>query len=140
MATPTTLRGHRSSHGPSHRRPAAHRRLPAAAVAVPLLLGVVYGLYTAFILSSGHVFSTAKTVLSIVSGLVLAVLAFVFGRIQHALPREARAAGYGVLIGGAMGFLYSMTGSSVLSSSFIGAGFGIGALLTTFYLFYTHEE
>ncbi|WP_327296360.1 MULTISPECIES: hypothetical protein [unclassified Streptomyces] len=139
MATPTTLRGHR----PSHRRPAAHRHLPAAAVAVPLVLGIVYALYTAFILSSrspGHPFTTAKIVLSIVSGLVLAVLAFGFGRIQHALPREARAAGYGVLIGGAMGFLYSMTGSSVLSSSFIGAGFGIGALITTFYVFYTHED
>ncbi|WP_406137974.1 hypothetical protein [Streptomyces sp. NBC_01089] len=136
MATPSTLHGHRAAH----RRPSAHRHLPAAAVGVPLLLGVVYGLYTAFILSSGHVFSTAKTVLSIVSGLVLAVLAFGFGRIQHSLPKEARAAGYGVLIGGAMGFLYSMTGSSVLSSSFIGAGFGIGAVIATFYLFYTHED
>ncbi|WP_328318629.1 hypothetical protein [Streptomyces sp. NBC_00388] len=136
MATPTTLHGHR----PSHRRPPARGHLPAPAVAVPVLLGVVYGLYTAFLLSSGQVFSTAKTVLSVVSGLVLAALAFGFGRIQHTLPKEARAAGYGVLIGGAMGFLYSMTGSSVLSSSFIGAGFGIGALVTTFYLFYTHEE
>lgn len=45
-----------------------------------------------------------------------------------------------MLIGGAMGFLYSITGESVLLSSFIGAGFGIGALITTFYLFYTHED
>ncbi|WP_371791394.1 hypothetical protein OG285_16465 [Streptomyces sp. NBC_01471] len=138
MATPTTLRGHRRAH----RRPAARGHLPVAAVAVPVVLGIVYGLYTAFILSSSsdNAFTTAKTVLSIVSGLVLAVLAFGFGRIQHALPREARAAGYGVLIGGAMGFLYSITGESVLLSSFIGAGFGIGALITTFYLFYTHED
>ncbi|WP_405778621.1 hypothetical protein [Streptomyces sp. NBC_00859] len=136
MATPTTVRGHR----PAGRKPAAHGHLPVAALATPLVLGVVYGLYTAFILSSGHVFSTAKVVLSVVSGLVLALLAFGFGRIQHALPKEARAAGYGLLIGGAMGFLYSMTGASVLTSAFIGAGFGIGALVTTFYLFYTHEE
>ncbi|WP_326694451.1 hypothetical protein [Streptomyces sp. NBC_01766] len=138
MATPAAFPARR----PAHKRVPAHRHghLSTAAVAVPVVLGVVYGLYSAFILSSGHGLSTAQLVLSVVSGVVLAALCFGFGRIQHVLPRELRAAGYGLLVGGAMGFLYSMTGHSVLLSSFIGAGFGAGALLATFYVFYTHED
>lgn len=132
-----------TAHAAHTRVPARHQhhqRLSAAAWALPLTLGIVYGLYAAFIQDSGHGFSTAKLVVSLVSGLAVAVLAFGLGRIQHSLPREGRAAAFGVLFGGAMGFLYSMTGAGVLVSSFIGAGLGAGMLLTAFYLFYMRED
>lgn len=80
-----------------HKRVPAHRHghLSTAAVAVPVVLGVVYGLYSAFILSSGHGLSTAQLVLSVVSGVVLAALCFGFGRIQHVLPGSSARRGTG---------------------------------------------
>ncbi|WP_328537703.1 hypothetical protein [Streptomyces sp. NBC_00344] len=120
--------------------PAPRRQhLSTAAWALPVGLGVAYGFYAAYIQSSGHGLSTAQLVVSLVSGIALAALAFGLGRIQHRMSRELRSAAYGVLFGGAMGFLYSMTGESVLLSSFIGAGLGAGMLITVFYLLYTHE-
>ncbi|MFE1346264.1 hypothetical protein ACFW57_16965, partial [Streptomyces sp. NPDC058757] len=58
----------------------------------------------------------------------------------HVLPRELRAVAWGALAGGATGFLYSLSGASVLSASMIGLLMGIGVGAGAFYLFYTHED
>ncbi|MEV6793675.1 hypothetical protein AB0M87_17100 [Streptomyces sp. NPDC051320] len=106
---------------------------------LPLIFGLFFGLYSAYIENFGSL-STGEIVLSVVFGVAVAVLTFVFGRVQYALPRELRAAGYGVLFGGIIGFTYSLTGHSVLLSSFIGFFLGAGMLLAAFYLIYTHED
>jgi hypothetical protein len=116
-----------------------HRHLSTLSWALPLGFGIVYGGYAAFIENSGRGLSAGQIVVSVVSGVAVAVLAFLLGRFQDVLSRELRAVAYGVLFGGAMGFLYSLTGESVLLSSFIGLGLGAGMLLAAFYVFYTHE-
>lgn len=67
------------------------------------------------------------------------MLCFGLGRIQNRLPRELRAAAYGVLTGGSIGFLYSLSGASVLSASVLGLILGAGGLLASYYYFYTRE-
>ncbi|MFJ4480361.1 hypothetical protein [Streptomyces xanthochromogenes] len=122
-------------------RPTAPR-LGRAAIAVPVVLGVAYGIWAAGIQRNGGngVITWGQVVLGVVSGVVLIALGIGLLRIQSALPREIRAAAYGTLFGCAMGFLYSLSDHSVLRSSGIGAAFGAGMFLTAFYVFYTHEN
>ncbi|MCT9092737.1 hypothetical protein N4G70_28280 [Streptomyces sp. ASQP_92] len=121
-------------------RRAAPHRLSRAVLATPVVLGVVYGLYAAQIQRGGGVLTGGQIVLGVVSGVAVMVLGLCLLRFQSALPRELRAAAYGTLFGGAMGFLYSLADHSVLRSSGIGAVFGGGMFLVAFYVFYTHED
>ncbi|MET9359797.1 hypothetical protein ABZX93_02630 [Streptomyces sp. NPDC006632] len=127
------------------RRPARRtaRRPSNAALAVPVVLGVAYGIWAAAIQRNGGssgILTGGQIVLGVVSGLVLAVLGLGLLRIQSALPREIRAAAYATLFGCAMGFLYSLSDHSVLRSGGIGAIWGGAMLLVSFYVFYTHEK
>ncbi|THA36453.1 hypothetical protein E6R18_00025 [Streptomyces sp. A1277] len=121
------------------RRRAPARHHSALSWAVPVTLGVIFGCYATAIVRSGGVLTGPLLALGLVSGAVLAVLCFGLGRIQDRLPRELRAAAYGVLAGGSIGFLYSLSGASILRASVIGLIIGLGALLAAFYHFYTRE-
>ncbi|MFE4856228.1 hypothetical protein [Streptomyces sp. NPDC056670] len=126
---------------PVRSRPTAHHP-SRAAVAVPVVLGVAYGIWAAGIQRNGGngVITWGQVILGVVAGGLLIALGLGLLRIQSALPREIRAAAYGALFGCAMGFLYSLSDHSVLRSAGIGAAFGAGMLLTAFYVFYTHEN
>lgn len=109
-----------------------HTALSSGGAALPVLLGVCYFLYALFI---GRSVGPA-----LLAGAVLAVLVFALGRVEDALPRELRAASYGTLAGAAIGYLYSLTDASVLTSVGIGLTVGAGTLAAAFYVFYTHED
>lgn len=123
---------------------AAHAAVPARRYrsrswALPLALGVVYGFYVAFLRRGEGGLTGGQVVLGVVAGLVLAALALVLGRMQHALSREVRAGAYATLCGVAMGFLHSQGGESVLKSSGIGVTLAAAMFAVTFYVFYTRE-
>jgi hypothetical protein len=128
---------HASVPATSHRT--AHH-LSRAALTIPVVLGVVYGFYASAIQRSGGAITGGQIVLGFVSGLAVIALGIGLLSIQSALPRELRAAAYGTLFGAAMGFLYSLSGHSVLKSSGMGAIFGGAMFLVSFYVFYTHED
>jgi putative effector of murein hydrolase len=114
----------------------------AGAVAWPIfiVLGAVYGFLAAFNLRDGGPVTGGQIAVGLISGgavVVMAVLLFLF---QHSLAREMRAAAYGVLVGGAVGFLYSLTGASILRSVGMGAAIGVATAAVMFYIFYTHED
>ncbi|GAA1358348.1 hypothetical protein [Streptomyces beijiangensis] len=130
---------------------AAHAAVPvrrrtrdphAGAVAWPLfiVLGAVYGFLAAFNLRDGGPVTGGQIAVGLISGGVIVVMAVLLFLFQHSLPRELRAAAYGVLVGTATGFLYSLTGASILRSVGLGAALGVGAGLVMFYIFYTHED
>ena len=108
-------------------------------MAVPLFVGVAYGAYVSFIARGGGGASFGQLALALISGVVMAALVFGLVRVQNSLPRELRAGAWGVLVGGSLGFLYSLTGHSVLLSAGIGLAIGAGTVIATFYVYYTRE-
>lgn len=138
-ATMPTRGGSRRTRG-THARVRVRRHHSWLGWATPLVLGVIFGFYAAFIRREGGPSTGGQVVLGVVSGVVLAALCFALGRLQHVLQPELRAAAYGALTGCAIGFLVSMNGSSVLRSAGIGVAVAAGALVCAFYYFYTREN
>ncbi|MFH8881788.1 hypothetical protein [Streptomyces californicus] len=134
MVTHAAMPGRRG--GGAHARARHHGRL---AWALPLVLGVIYGFYAAFIRRDGGPSTGGQVLLGLVSGGALAALCFALGRIQHSLPRELRAAAYGALTASAIGFLVSLTDTSVLRSTVLGLAVGAGVLCVSYYAFYARE-
>ncbi|MFF2326563.1 MULTISPECIES: hypothetical protein [unclassified Streptomyces] len=107
---------------------------------VPATLGAAYGLYASFILRNHGASGGRQFWYGLITAVVLAVLCFALGRIQHTLLPLVRGVAYGALTAAAIGLLVGLTGSSVLRSSALGLAVGLGMFITTFYLFYTHER
>ncbi|MDX3850336.1 hypothetical protein [Streptomyces sp. AK02-01A] len=122
-------------HAPTRAR---HRVSPRP-LALPILLGVIYGVYAQFIARGGGAATYGQLALALISGAAVAVLVFTLDRIRDVISRELRAAAYGTLVGGAMGFLYSLTGHSVMLSSAIGLALGVSTVIVAFYFFHTRE-
>ncbi|WP_406147629.1 hypothetical protein [Streptomyces sp. NBC_01012] len=139
MATHATMPTHRRTPA---RTPARRGRQGHSALswAVPLVLGVILGFWAFFINRDGGRTTNGQIWLGVISGVGFAVLCYAFVRIRKALPRELRAATIGALTGGAVGYLSSLNGKSVLMSGFIGLVVGAGMLCTMFYMYYTREE
>ncbi|MEU7329122.1 hypothetical protein [Streptomyces parvus] len=134
MATHAAMPGRRGAR--AHARTRHHTLL---AWALPLVLGVIYGFYAAFIRRDGGPSTGGQVLLGLVSGVALAALCFALGRIQRSLPRELRAAAYGALTACAIGFLVSLTDTSVLRSTGLGLAVGAGVLVVAYYYLYSRE-
>ncbi|MEK9519566.1 hypothetical protein ACIOMM_22470 [Streptomyces sp. NPDC087908] len=126
---------------------AAHAAIPVRkpfgphGLATPIIIGVFYGLYAVTTARQGSSSTTAGDWwLGLVSAVVLGAGIYALRRYGHVLPRELRAAGWAALAGIAAGFLYSLSGASVLSSSGLGLIFGAVNGAAAYYLFYTHED
>ncbi|MFD4758502.1 hypothetical protein ACFWOJ_06325 [Streptomyces sp. NPDC058439] len=122
------------------RRRSRTRQHTASAWAVPATLGAAYGLYASFILRNNGASGGRQFWYGLITAVVLAVLCFALGRIQHTLLPLVRGAAYGALTAAAIGLLVGLTGSSVLRSSALGLAVGLGMFITAFYIFYTHER
>ncbi|MET9722143.1 hypothetical protein [Streptomyces zaomyceticus] len=125
---------------------AAHAAIPVRkpfsthGLATPIVIGVLYGLYAATVARQGGPTTLGQLWLGLISAIVLAGGIHVLRRYGHALFREARAAAWAALTGIAVGFLYSLSGASILSSSGLGLAFGALNGAAAYYLFYTHED
>lgn len=118
----------------------SERRHSALAWAVPVTLGAAYGLYASFILRNNGASGGLQFWYGLICAVVLAVLCFGLGRIQHTMIPLARAVAYGALTAAAIGLLVGLTDSSVMRSSALGLAVGLGMFITTFYIFYTREK
>ncbi|MEU8525535.1 MULTISPECIES: hypothetical protein [Streptomyces] len=106
----------------------------------PVTLGVVYGLYTSTVARGGGGWSWGQLWLGLISGAVLAGAVYAVHTVGPLLPRELHAAAWGVVAGGAVGFLFSLSDASILSSSVLGLIIMAGTTLGMFYMYYTHED
>ncbi|MDJ0461936.1 hypothetical protein [Streptomyces sp. H27-C3] len=127
---------------------AAHAAVPgrslrphhlSAALGVPLVLGVLYGIYVAFRARDGSSLTGWNVLLGVLCGLIVTALGALLVRNGGALPRELRAGAYGALFGVAMGFLHSLGDTSILRSVTMGAVLGAALAAASFYVFYTRE-
>ncbi|WP_203187189.1 hypothetical protein [Streptomyces pratensis] len=136
MATHATMPTRRRSQA---RTPERHGHT-ALAWAMPLALGVIVGFWAFFINRDGGATTGGQIWLGVVSGVAFAVLCYALVQVRWALPRELRAAAFGALTGGAVGFLSSLNGNSVLTSSAIGLALAVGMSCVMFYVYYTRED
>ncbi|MFC9652799.1 MULTISPECIES: hypothetical protein [unclassified Streptomyces] len=104
-----------------------------------LLLGIAYGAYASYIARGGGPATYGQLALALISGALAALLVLGLVRVQPRLMNEVRAAAWGVLVGGGMGFLYSLTNHSVLLSSGIGLAIGAATVIVVFYRLYTRR-
>jgi hypothetical protein len=132
----------------AHAAPAAHRRhrqtatterLSSSAYTRPLLMGLVYGVWAAFIQRQMGPVDAGNVFYGILCGALFAAGVFALARIGPRMHRELRATAYGVFLGGAAGYLHSLTDSSVLKATVIGLFVGIGVGLTAYYRYYQRE-
>ncbi|WP_381796074.1 hypothetical protein [Streptomyces niveus] len=157
MATQAPTSTHGTTSGPRHARPSrfsghfpgrssgrssggGRRRIPLHTVAVPVTLGILYGIWAPFIQRHGSPLNALQITLGVVSGLAVAVLVFVLMRLPTTVTTELRALAFGVVAGVSVGFLHSLTYASVLRSSGIGLTVGTAMAIATFYYFHTRED
>ncbi|MFE6841926.1 hypothetical protein [Streptomyces sp. NPDC057686] len=104
-----------------------------------LLLGLVYGVWAAFMRRDTGGVDAGNVFYGILCGAVFAAIMFTLARVGPRLMREVHAAAYGAFAGIAVGYLYSMADHSILRSCWVGFITGIGIGLAAFYRYYTRE-
>ncbi|MFI1969653.1 hypothetical protein BLA24_15500 [Streptomyces cinnamoneus] len=108
--------------------------------AVPVALGVVLGLYAVF-LAHDNGFGTAQGwLVGLIAALVSTGAGYALLRWRDRMVAEVRAAAFGALLGTGIGFLYSLTGPTVLRAVEVGLLCGLGMALASYYVFHWHEH
>lgn len=124
----------------AHAAVPARRHLSTHGWALPATLGIAYGLYAPVIVRDGGPLTWGQLWLGLISAVVLAVSVYGLRRYGRRLRRELRAVAWAALAGIAIGFLYSLSGASVYSSSLLGLIVAAAMGSAAYYLFYTHED
>ncbi|WP_030245162.1 MULTISPECIES: hypothetical protein [unclassified Streptomyces] len=111
-----------------------------ARVALPVVLGLVYGYWAAANRRYGGPITGWNLLFGFVTALVFAVLFAAVWQLGQGLRRELRALLWFAFTGCATGFLISQSGESVLWSMWLGLAAGAGVFVMVFYRYYTHED
>ncbi|MCX4534104.1 hypothetical protein ACWD4L_00385 [Streptomyces sp. NPDC002596] len=126
---------------PTRRRTRARPHRPSTlSWAMPVALGVIGGWWATSIVRGGGVLTGTQLALGLITGAVLAALCYGLGRVQKGLPTGTKATAYGVLFGGTVGFLYSLSDKSVLASSVLALVTGAAMWVCAFYAFHVTED
>ncbi|MFJ6797628.1 hypothetical protein [Streptomyces sp. NPDC091268] len=123
-----------------HRQRADTDHPSRSALARPLLMGLVYGVYAAFMNRQMGPVDAGNVFYGILCGALFAVCMVALARIGPRLPRELHAAAYGAFAGVAFGYLYSLADRSVLRSVGLALAVAAGVGLAAFYRYYTRED
>ncbi|GGX13073.1 hypothetical protein GCM10010297_38230 [Streptomyces malachitofuscus] len=115
----------------------AHR---AALVAMPVLLGLVYGYWAAANRRHGGPITGWNLLFGFLTALAFAVVLMALLTLAPKLRRELHAVAWAAFSGIAVGFLFSQSGGSVLRSTALSLAVAAGVFATMFYRFYTHED
>ncbi|MEU8887164.1 hypothetical protein [Streptomyces sp. NPDC048442] len=109
-----------------------------ASWAIPLTLGVAYGIYIAFMARGSSPLTWANVGLGVLCGVIMAAIAYGVGKAGKYLGPGQRALAFAVPFGAGMGFLFSLGGASVLTSVVYALVLFAGMLVTAHYAFYSH--
>ncbi|MFJ3922580.1 hypothetical protein [Streptomyces sp. NPDC090022] len=130
VPTPTATRRHAAP------RPRETREM----LARHLLAGLVYGVYAAFMQRQMGPVDAANVFYGILCGVIFAACLAVMARVGPALMPELRATMYGAFTGIALGYLYSLTGDSVLRSTGVALFGAVLVGVPAFYWFHVHDD
>ncbi|MFJ6937609.1 hypothetical protein [Streptomyces sp. NPDC101132] len=105
----------------------------------PLLCGLVYGIYAAFMKRDTGPVDAANVFYGILCGVLFAGLMFLLLRYGGNVMREVRAGLWFAFAGISTGYLYSLTGDSIWRTVVIALAVALGVGVGAFYWFYQHE-
>ena len=109
-------------------------------VVLTAVLGVVYGLWAAQIGRDSGPITGYNVLLGVVSGVLFGVCFLGLHLMSGPLTRELHAGAWAAFAGISFGFLYSLTGESVLRSSGMALGAAAFVFAVRFYRYYTQED
>lgn len=108
--------------------------------AVPVLGGLLYGYWAAANLRDAGPITGWNVLFGFVCAIVFAAAYIGVRMLAPVLRRELHALVWTAFAGIAIGFLFSLTGESVLRSTFVALGVSVLVLAGSFYHYYTHED
>jgi hypothetical protein len=111
-----------------------------ASVAVPIVLGLVYGYWAAANRRSGGEITGWNLLFGFVTAFAFMALYVAVRWLAPRMRREMHAILWFVFAGSAFGFLYNQSGNTVLKSSAMGISVGAAVFVVLFYRYYTHED
>lgn len=130
-------------HRTARPRAAARQRIafrrPPLFLVVSVYLGLFYGSYVGFLRHNAGASASGGVYLGIVSAAVFMVLCYAVGRTRRQVIPEVGGVMYGVLVGCAFGFLYSLGGPSVNRSSLYGLLIGAAVGFSAYFMIHTHR-
>ncbi|MFE5816075.1 hypothetical protein [Streptomyces sp. NPDC056479] len=109
-------------------------------VALPLVLGLIYGYWAAANRRSGGEITGWNLLFGFVTTIAFIIVYVGVRALAPYMRRELHAVVWAAFTGGAFGFLYSQTDASVLRSSLMGLAVGAVCFVVMFYRYYTHED
>ncbi|GLW50565.1 hypothetical protein Stsp02_62260 [Streptomyces sp. NBRC 14336] len=107
---------------------------------IPVVLGLIYGLWAAANRRDGGEITGWNILFGFVTAIAFMVLCIAVAQFAPKLKRELHSLVKSGFAGAAIGFLYSQTGASVLSSAGLGLAVTAGVFMVFFYRYYTHED
>ncbi|MFI6009483.1 hypothetical protein ACIBAG_11735 [Streptomyces sp. NPDC051243] len=111
-----------------------------ASVAVPVVLGLVYGYWAAANRREGGEITGWNLLFGFVTAIAFMVLYVAVRALGSRVRRELHAVLWAAFVGSALGFLYSQSDNTVLKSTAMGVAVGAVCFLVLFYRYYTHED
>ncbi|MFI6933733.1 hypothetical protein [Streptomyces sp. NPDC050287] len=111
-----------------------------ARLAIPVVLGLVYGYWAAANRRGGGPLTGWNVLFGCVTAIAFIVLCIAVATFAPLLQRELHSAVKSAFAGAAVGFLYSQTGESVLRSTALGLAVAVAVFGVFFYRYYTRED
>ncbi|MEV7415971.1 hypothetical protein [Streptomyces sp. NPDC089919] len=115
------------------------RSMGGGALALPLVLGLLYGVYAAFMKRDQSAVTVGNVFYGILCGAVFAVLLFGLRQMGRGIPQELRAAAWGAFAGIAIGYLYSMVGFSLWRTVVVALAVAVPTTVYFMYRYHTRE-
>ncbi|MFJ3193553.1 hypothetical protein ACIPJQ_13040 [Streptomyces griseoviridis] len=112
----------------------------AARYGIPVVLGLVYGLWAAANRRDGGPITGWNVLFGFVTAIAFIVLCLAVARFAPLLKRELHSLVKSAFAGASVGFLYSQTGASVLRSAGLGVAVTAAVFAVFFYRYYTRED
>ncbi|WBO65037.1 hypothetical protein [Streptomyces camelliae] len=109
-------------------------------IAVPVVLGLVYGYWVAANNRAGGAITGWNLLLGFASALVFAVACVALLTLAPRMPRELHALLWTAFVGCAFGFMYSMTGEAIWRSVGMAVAVAVVTFIAFFYRYYTRED
>ncbi|MGW2025772.1 hypothetical protein [Streptomyces decoyicus] len=114
------------------------KRIPPT-VSLPIITALAFGCFTIFRTHTDGTKGGPAMLYGLAAAVVSGALGLLVAHFQSSMITETRALAYGALFGGALGWVYSLGGETILKSSAFGFTMGAVMFVVALYVFRTHR-